>query len=269
MRHLRRTKRKPSHKQHGKQRPLIGNAYLLKVRALQSTLHHWDDLFTPGISEESRLQDLIRLNVVGNYLTDRYAWAIPNSRAINILSSFEPLIEMGCGLGYWSRLLHDQGIDIMPVDCIGPLRNSWTYVRKGGPSLLKSKSLQNRNLFLCYPDEDSQLGVECLKHFKGDYIIHVGEMITTGTVCAYPQSPWGKTSSADFQEDLMETFHCILSAKLPSFPVSNDFITVWKRTKYCRGQNHTDEEPDLWASIPVDERPVLDFAAPCVRHLLK
>lgn len=247
-------------------RPLLGNPYLLKVQALRRTLSHWDSLF--AASEETRVPQLVRLNVVGEFLVNKYSWAIPDSRAIRILSAYAPLIEIGCGLGYWSRLLHDRGVDIIAADRLGPLPASWTYIVKGGPLLLSKSYLQGRNLFLCYPDENSCLGSMCLKYFTGEYLIHVGELLVTGTQCGYPQRPWGRTSSADFQVELYEKFHCILSVALHSYPVGRDFITVWKRTKFVRGIHQDEMNDDTWASIPFAEQMNEDRAAPCCRHLV-
>ena len=72
----------------------------------------------------------------------------------------------------------------------------------------------------------------------GQYVIHVGELLTTGGTLSFPQAPWGRTSSSDFQVTLSEQFHCILSASLPRFPFSRDHITVWKRTKWIHGMTY-------------------------------
>lgn len=38
----------------------------------------------------------------------------------------------------------------------------------------------NRALFLCYPDDTEDMSTKCLRHFKGQFIIHVGELLSTG-----------------------------------------------------------------------------------------
>ena len=50
----------------------------------------------------------------------------------------------------------------------------------------------------------------------------------------YPQSPFGRTSSADFQIELSEKFHCVIQTEIPRFPFSNDFLTIWKRTNFIQ-----------------------------------
>jgi hypothetical protein len=121
-----------------------------------------------------------------------------------------------------------------------------------------------------------------------------------------PQSAFGRTSSAEFQVELAESFHCLLKINLPRFPFSNDTLSVWKRTEYVEGIDLLDDDrseaggsesepvesckkskrfkyddvsstssstgPDpgsasLWANIPEDEK-VSDFSASCVSFLL-
>lgn len=94
---------------------------------------------------------------------------------------------MGSGRGYWLKLLKQRGVDIIGIEKeLFEMKNSkiWTKLHYGGPHLLSQAQFQGRNLFLCYPDDAQGLGVECLEIFKGNFVIHVGEMITTGgTVC--------------------------------------------------------------------------------------
>lgn len=211
---------------------------------------------------------LVRIDVIGSFLTQQYSWAIPSAKALRILSHFAPLVEIGSGSGYWARLLLDRGVDILPVDRTGTrASSSWTEVLQGGPGILPRLS-SKRNLFLCYPDETSQLGSACLRRFKGEYLIHVGELFITGTQSGGLQRPWGRSSSADFQVELMETFHLLLVTRLPSFPVARDHLTVWRRTSFVRGQNYAKDRDDVWAAIPGEERIDFNASASSLRHLL-
>lgn len=103
--------------------------------------------------------------------------------------------------------------------------------------------MKNRTLFLCYPDEQEAIAAPCLENFQGEYIIHVGELITgAGTLFGYPQAPFGRTSSSEFQVDLAETFHCLLVANLQNrWPYSKDCISVWKRTNFVSGKDHAED----------------------------
>jgi hypothetical protein len=142
--------------------------------------------------------------------------------------------------------------------------------------------------------------VKCIDAYDGDFIIHVGELITTGTLSGGSQAPFGRTTGSDFSVLLAESFHCLLTASLPNFPFGKDCITVWKRTQFLAGksqllgdgeedggdtkkrtqrgkggdnggeQGSEDEgaEEDTWAAIPPEERLPTDRAAPCLAHLL-
>jgi hypothetical protein len=120
----------------------------------------------------------------------------------------------------------------------------------------------------------------------------------TGMNEGAPQSAFGRTSSAEFQVQLSEQFHCLLKIDLPRFPFSSDSLSVWKRTSFVEGLNLDDSEceeesddhprkkkgrkaakeehaysdalesgPGLWANIPLDEK-VSEFSAPCLSHFL-
>jgi hypothetical protein len=138
-------------------------------------------------------------------------------------------------------LLRNRGVDIIAYDKFRPPKSSrWTKVLQGGPEVLSNAVNSDRNLFLCYPDESESMAVCCLELFKGEYIIHVGELMTVGgcgTMAGPPVSPFGRTSSCDFQIALAESFHCVLVAQLElRYPYSNDCISVWKRTRYIPGR---------------------------------
>lgn len=228
-------KSKKCAKTNGEDQPGAKIPYLQKVKKLEKTIPHWANIFGEE-ANETRIEELIRVEVVGQTLCEKYAWAIPDFRALKILSHFSPLIEIGAGKGYWAHLMAEGGVDIVAYDRQIFPKDSWFDVKKGGPEILNEKVAMGRNLFLCYPDEDSSMSVECLSNFAGEYVIHVGELITTGTYSC-PQAPWGRTSVADFQVALNEEYHCLLVASLPRYPFSKDCISVWKRTQWVAGKD--------------------------------
>lgn len=264
------------------------NKYFREVLALKKTILNWKELYDTNItSDEERFLSLTRIDVIGNHLCNKYSWAIPDSRSLNIIKSFSPIVEIGCGNGYWAYLLRKLEVDIIAVDKVVDDSTAWTNIVKGNPKILQQDNCKNRNLFLCYPDEDRSMAEKCLKYFVGDIILHVGEMIHTGgTNSGQPQIPFGRTTSADFQIKLAENFHCLLVAEIPRFPFSNDTISVWKRTNFVAGLNFnsvdspSDSENasnyptnamdnlNLWKSIPANERLSINLASPSLQHLL-
>ena len=196
-------------------------------------------------------------------------------------------------------------------------QHSNIIVRKGGPQILLEEDIikSNRTLMLCYPDEDeddndndndndnenendnenlekiqdefspSSLGIKCLEYFQGDYIIHIGELFAD--TLSMEQAPWGRSSSAQFQERLAGEYHCLLRASIPNWLHVRDTISVWKRSQRCSivfqgneesNDSHKDNNEDInededeevdYKHIPVAERLPVDIAAPCVEHLLQ
>jgi hypothetical protein len=257
-----------------KKAPKIFNQYLSDVQELKETIPNWNNLYLVP-DEMERIQQMIRVEVVGGALSAQYAWAIPDERALRICKEFSPLIEMGAGKGYWANLLKLRGCDIVCYDneAWRGDKNKFTNVKKGNPKhlTLPKNGNNTRNLFLCYPDDRDKLAMKCLKYFTGEYIVHVGELMSTGTL-SMPQSPWGRTTTSDFQVALAEEFHCILQCSIPSYPFAKDCISVWKRTTFVsgdKGQGDDDAGDNMWASIPESERLPVDAAAPCMTHLLE
>ena len=41
-------------------------------------------------------------------LVRKFAWAIPDQKAINLCCKYSPLIEIGAGTGYWASLISKQ-----------------------------------------------------------------------------------------------------------------------------------------------------------------
>lgn len=224
-------------------REAIANDYLTEVLQLQSKYPHWRRFFHSEQLNQEWSQTRQAIEEETNALVEKYAWAIPDERCLNIIRHFAPIIEIGAGKGYWARLLQDRGVDIVPFDKFPPSKKkkegeggAWTEVRRGGAEVLKQPVAAGRTLFLSYPDEAESMAAACLENYQGDYIIHVGELMSTGTAAGPPVAPFGRTSSADFQVSLAETFHCLLVAELDGrLPISRDCISVWKRTVFVAG----------------------------------
>lgn len=243
------------------------NEFLREVKKLRKTIPDWDTFFQEGADEE-RGNHWVRLEILGQPLLDKYAWAIPDNTALNIAAHFAPLIEIGAGKGYWASLLRERNVQIRTYDrFIFPERVRWTTVARGGPNVLSLPKNQGRNLFLSYPDEDQEMSTRCLKYFTGEYIVHVGELLTTGTIAGGMQAPFGRTTASQFQIDLCTQFHCVMVYRLPNFPFGNDHITVWKRKNWVPGRSG--KRDDVWADIPPELRlPSIPLAAPAFAHLI-
>lgn len=127
----------------------------------------------------------------------------------------------------------------------------------------------------------SSMGWQCLHHYSGEYVIHVGETFLDATM-SMEQAPWGRSSSPEFQQRLASEYHCLLKVELPNWLHTRDSLTVWKRsmisTIVFAGDDDDDDEEDdeeeqeveevEYRHIPRDERLPVNLAAPCLAHLL-
>lgn len=206
---------------------------------------------------------------LGEELIDRYAWATPDLRALQILKEFNPIIEIGCGSNaYWAKCMKHFGMDVLCYDKFhttgGKLHStddantnnnykhknskkrannthsSEIVVRRGGPEVLSLAQNKSRTLFLCYPDEEEQqqqqqlsssMAEECLRYYTGTHIIHVGELYGDSISLDQTQAPWGRSTSWKFQLELQKSFHLVLKCSLKSSWLHvRDTISIWKRT---------------------------------------
>ena len=244
---------------------------------------------------------------IGEELVNKYAWATPTIDCLKIFRNFSPIVELGCGSNaYWTKYMKQAGgIDVVAYDMNvqegGKIQqkkkknksssSNSALVRKGGAEVLKRKELKQHTLFLCYPDEevadpeddtddqDSQqfsFGWQCLANYTGKYVIHVGELAVLGDATLnMEQSPWGRSSSSEFQQRLASEYHCIAKLPLPNWLHVRDSISVWKRSEICQmvfeaDSDDEDDEDEVieYRHIPKDEMLPTKLLAPCMEKLL-
>jgi hypothetical protein len=233
-----------------------------------------DAFFSTSITPHQRAALWMQQAAIGEQLVNKYAWATPDARAMKVLKHFSPIVEIGCGAqAYWCRTMKRYEIDVVGYDAApekgGKIASETTsatqnefLVCKGGPSALAKLENKRRTLFLCYPDEDDtfskesnddgvprSLGSLCLEHFKGDHVIHVGELF--GDNWSMEQAPWGRSSAPEFQEQLHAQFHCLLKISLTNWLHVRDTLTVWKRSQVCEmvfaadGEEEDDDDEEV------------------------
>ncbi len=243
---------------------------------------------------------------IGEELVNKYAWATPTSDCLKIFRKFSPIVELGCGSNaYWTKYMKQaENIDVVAYDMnvreggkIVQQKKKKTktsslnsaLVRRGGAEVLKLPELKKHTLFLCYPDEevaddqedgdeDSQFsfGWQCLANYTGEYVIHVGELAVLGDATLnMEQSPWGRSSSSEFQQRLASEYHCIAKIPLPNWLHVRDSISVWKRSEICQmvfeaDSDDEDDEDEVieYRHIPKDEMLPTTVLAPCMEQLL-
>ena len=191
----------------------LGNPYLVEAMRSGGVGNSFDLQcgFAPreeGIRRRSRM-------------VHEYAWAIPNQRALVVIVSLSPLVEIGAGGGYWARLIRDVGGDIVAYDLNEPPApptgawKAWTDVEVGGADRAGEHS--DRTLFLCWPDCSNAMASEALVTYRGQCVVYVGE----------PQS--GCTADDAFFIGLERDWDLVHRVGIPQWFGFHDDLTVWTR----------------------------------------
>jgi len=181
------------------------------------------------------------------------AWAVPNDDALHCMQQVGPILEIGAGTGYWAWLLAQRGVDIVAYDAVDSHqghkhRFRHSLVRDGGVEQAGADEHKGRALFLCWPDivgdsaaddaDRGTFGVDCLKAYKGDTVIYVGEIgpdvVHAKEGWSDPFPPGGSSSSAAFQNELHLSFRLKQRVQLPNWPPYNSHLTVWVREKEAK-----------------------------------
>ena len=132
----------------GKRKAKMGNALLALHRKQMLDLPvEYNRLLDPKMDEEQR-GDLFEAEDAEK--ATPYAWAIPDERALRICASCAPLVEIGCGKGYWAKMLRERKIEISAFDKVVD-EDAWTEVRAGGSEVLAEAQFSEHSLMLCYP----------------------------------------------------------------------------------------------------------------------
>jgi len=183
----------------------------------------WELYKDLGVEANPAAQRSVEIFEKRGELATKYAWAIPNDKAIDILSNAGPIVEIGAGGGYWAALVEQNGGDIVAYDIYTPGKDNeyakelWFDVLKGGPE--KAGEHPNLALFLCWPPFEDPMAENAIRNYKGDTVIFVGE------------SKGGCTGTDMFFDVLEENFSMTERVNIPNWPGVWDYLSVWKKSK--------------------------------------
>ena len=156
-------------------------------------------------------------------LVRSYAWAIPNDEAIDVISRYSPIVEVGAGTGYWASLIAATGASIRAFDSSPPRfgkngfehDKTWFHVERANANV--SARFPHRTLFLCWPPYDTGMAMEALRAYRGEHVIYVGES-------------WGGcTGNDEFHETLLREFEQIKHVEIPQWDGIRDSLRVHRR----------------------------------------
>jgi hypothetical protein len=152
-------------------------------------------------------------------IVEKYAWAIPNDKAITALAKLSPIVEIGAGKGYWARLIVQAGGDIVCYDNHSRgYKSDWFNVQTGSPRAVLKHT--DRNLFLCWPEYGTRQASHAARLFlrsTAQYLIYVGE------------GPGGCTGNAFFHKLMEIHFDFVEVIEIPQWYGINDFMYIYKK----------------------------------------
>lgn len=149
----------------------------------------------------------------------KYSFAIPNAKAIDTICKYSPIVEIGAGTGYWAKLIKQAGGVIKAYDSF-----EWEDIKvgryfpvlEGSYEKLETVS-KDHTLFLCWSPYAEPLAYNCVKSFKGKYLIDVGEGIG------------GCTGDDAYHKYVAENFEEVEEVEIPRWEGIHDRLTVYKR----------------------------------------
>lgn len=151
-------------------------------------------------------------------LVDKYAWAIPNTEAIETIADFEPILEVGAGNGYWAWLLRQLDVDVLATDLNAPDEDAWSPVWKADARDVVT-DYPDRTLLMVWPEYDETWPIEALGAYQsagGDTCIYVGE------------GRGGCTATDRFHQMLHEEWALTETVAIPQYLGLHDRLEVWE-----------------------------------------
>lgn len=163
-----------------------------------------------------------------------YAWAVPTDEALDVITRYAPIVEIGAGTGYWAYLLRERGVDIIAYDLTPPApapaatrsnhyhegMHCWTEVRAGGAR--RARRHPDRTLLLCWPPYAEPMADVALRSYRGQTVIYIGE------------SEGGCTGDDAFHRRLEENWEETEHVALPHWHGIHDSLTVYRRKETGR-----------------------------------
>lgn len=141
----------------------------------------------PLLDDRHRVGPIRREDPLCQRLVRRYAYGVPTDEALDAIAGGSPagVVELGAGTGYWARLLHERGVDVVAYDRWPPPSGNnrfvddvtpWFPVRSGDESVVARHA--DRTLLLVWPTRNEVWPADALTLFHaagGTRVVFVGE----------------------------------------------------------------------------------------------
>lgn len=141
----------------------------------------------PLLEQRRRLGPIGRDDPRRDRLVHGYAYGVPTDAALDAIAAASPagVVELGAGTGYWARLLHQRGVDIVAYDTAPPETGTnrfvdaapaWFPVAAGDQHVIDSHA--DRTLLLVWPTWNETWAGDAAAAFHaagGRTLVYVGE----------------------------------------------------------------------------------------------
>lgn len=170
-------------------------------------------------------EGIIKMIRARHDLCRKYAFAIPTPQAIKAIARLSPLVELGAGTGYWTMLLKQAGAQIQAYDKapgIAHPRNKYKFSHTYAEVLLGNETVLERldpslNLFLCWPNYDSDFAYNSLRKFRGAKFAYIGEDLG------------GCTGNDKFFDLLTKSWTLEKTRDIPQWPGIHDRLSIYTK----------------------------------------
>ena len=147
----------------------------------------------PRLTGNPLLDDRGRIGPIGledprcQRLVRRYAYGVPTDETLDAIAEVSPagVVELGAGTGYWARLLHERGVDVVAYDRWPPPSSDNRFVDDAIPwfPVLSGDERDvarhaDRTLLLVWPTRNEVWPADALTRFHaagGSTVVFVGE----------------------------------------------------------------------------------------------
>ena len=176
-----------------------------------------------------------------NYLCKKYSFAIPSRSSIKLIAQYGPIIDIGAGTGYWAKMLHDYGVDIVAYDKDADLpfearhysKAKWFDVELGHEDAIDEHS--DRTLLMVWPEHEKPMAYNCAMKLKpGQHMIFVGECSggCTGDEAFFEllgHLPFSDCMEEEDTENPVALFDVVHQLDIPKWWGVHDYLTIYRR----------------------------------------
>jgi hypothetical protein len=180
-------------------------------------LQHYGDAARKDFTEH--YNDIMQLLMVREVAIAKYGFVLPSAELLDALAQYQPMVEIGAGTGYMTRLMRHRGIDVVGTDINDEAYSfacgAWDPLQEKLTAIEAVRYYSERTVFCAWPSLHEDWFHKALKAMsKGQRLIAVEE-----DACA-TEAAWTY---------LQRKFDYIRNVDIPAWPSVHDSCAAWKK----------------------------------------